>query len=277
MSNFKDKRYVLGASMLGEVITCTAQYNGASSDDDDIKSKKSNEIPVKTTEQLQKELEDALKSVSLTQVKTEGGFLGLGDHKVTGTELNNSLSEIQDNFSNVIQGLSKSVVEIGTIYQMLDKNHEVTTQQILITLNQAQEGIKKAEKANKDIKKLIDTQRKAIDKLVEFKNEVDDADLDKMSQDISFLLETIEASCENQKDIIANLEREVNRIDEVYEKITQIENNINLNGDSIDIIISDYKKNRFDIKGKLMISYGIAGGSILLSVIILILNIAGVL
>ena len=247
------------------------------SGDKEMKSTKKNEISVKTTEQLQKDLEDALKNVSLTQVKTEGGLFGLGDHKVTGTELNNSLAEIQGRFSDVIQGLSKSVVEIGTIYQMLDKNHEVTTQQILIILNQAQEGIKEAEKANKSIKGLIDNQKKAIEKLKAFKDEVNEFDLSKMNQDILFLLETMEKTCGNQEETISRLESELKRIDEINEKLAKLEESISFNGDSLDIIISEDKKNKLDYKKKMFILYGIAGGATLLSIVTMILSIIGVL
>ena len=36
------------------------------------------------------------EELELNTVRTDGGFLGLGDHKVTGSELNNRLSTIQN-------------------------------------------------------------------------------------------------------------------------------------------------------------------------------------
>lgn len=58
--------------------------------------------------------------LEIDKVETDGGFLGLGDHKVTGYELNRRLETIQGHFIAVNTTNNKVIKEFREIYNALD-------------------------------------------------------------------------------------------------------------------------------------------------------------
>ena len=50
--------------------------------------------------------------LAIDRVKTDGGFLGLGDHKVTGYELNNRLESIQGHLIDINSTNNKTIKEL---------------------------------------------------------------------------------------------------------------------------------------------------------------------
>lgn len=64
--------------------------------------------------------EKAETEFGIDQVQTDGGFLGLGDHKVTGSELNSRLETIQENFIAVNATNNKVIKEFREVYNALD-------------------------------------------------------------------------------------------------------------------------------------------------------------
>ena len=58
--------------------------------------------------------------LEIDRVETDGGFLGLGDHKVTGNELNRRLETIQGHFIAVNTTNNKVIKEFREIYNALD-------------------------------------------------------------------------------------------------------------------------------------------------------------
>lgn len=58
--------------------------------------------------------------LEIDRVETDGGFLGLGDHKVTGYELNRRLETIQGHFIAVNTTNNKVIKEFREIYNALD-------------------------------------------------------------------------------------------------------------------------------------------------------------
>lgn len=58
--------------------------------------------------------------LEIDRVRTDGGFLGLGDHKVTGYELNRRLKTIQECFIAVNTNNIKVIKEFRAIYNALD-------------------------------------------------------------------------------------------------------------------------------------------------------------
>lgn len=64
--------------------------------------------------------ERAEAELEIDKVETDGGFLGLGDHKVTGYELNRRLETIQGHFIAVNTTNNKVIKEFREIYNALD-------------------------------------------------------------------------------------------------------------------------------------------------------------
>ena len=58
--------------------------------------------------------------MAIDKVSTDGGFLGLGDHKVTGRELNTRLESIQGHLIDINSTNNKTIKEFKEIYNALD-------------------------------------------------------------------------------------------------------------------------------------------------------------
>lgn len=58
--------------------------------------------------------------LEIDKVRTDGGFLGLGDHKVTGYELNRRLETIQEHFIAVNTTNNKVIKAFREVYNVLD-------------------------------------------------------------------------------------------------------------------------------------------------------------
>ena len=71
-------------------------------------------------ERLKEFSEGTEAQVEIDSVRTDGGFLGLGDHKVTGYELNRRLKIIQSHFITVNETNNKVIKEFREVYNALD-------------------------------------------------------------------------------------------------------------------------------------------------------------
>ena len=67
-------------------------------------------------ERLKEFSEGTEAQVEIDRVRTDGGFLGLGDHKVTGYELNRRLKIIQSHFITVNETNNKVIKEFREVY-----------------------------------------------------------------------------------------------------------------------------------------------------------------
>ena len=57
---------------------------------------------------------------AIDKVRTDGGFLGLGNHKVTGYELNDRIETIQNHLIDINTINNKTIKEFREIYNALD-------------------------------------------------------------------------------------------------------------------------------------------------------------
>lgn len=116
----------------------------------------------------------------IDKVETDGGFLWLGDHKVTGTELNKVTSQVQ-NYLIKINDFSKDVVkEIGHVYaalESLDKEYIPAIMTAVkgaeIASDQAKAASEHARVAQEDIKDTIQKQKKIVGVLEKHKEKLD--------------------------------------------------------------------------------------------------------
>ena len=72
--------------------------------------------------------------MELNTVRTDGGFLGLGDHKVTGSELNNRLGTIQELLIYLNKTNNRTIKEFGQVYSALEALDKDYNQAILISI-----------------------------------------------------------------------------------------------------------------------------------------------
>lgn len=123
----------------------------------------------------------------ISQVPYSGGLFGLGDHKVTGYELNKVTSQVE-NYLSKINGVNTDLIrEFGQVYAALEsldrdyisaiiaavKGAEHASNQAKSAANHvkvAQEDIRKTIEEQKKIIKVLENQKKKLDKLRHLEN-----------------------------------------------------------------------------------------------------------
>lgn len=131
------------------------------------------------------------KNLTLPEFKERGWFLNIGDHMVTGSEMNCFVLKIQDILINSNETMRSIISEFRDVYgafESLDKDY---IQSIIISIEasekasvQAAQASIKAIDAQKDILRTIDGLEKTIHVLKEVKESVA-ADLYELRNDIS--------------------------------------------------------------------------------------------
>lgn len=102
----------------------------------------------------------------IDRVQTEGGFLGLGDHKVTGEELNGRLEIIQKNFIAVNTTNNKVIREFREIYNALDVLDKDYIASIVA-------NVKAIEKTSYDVRRQQETLKQHNEKLANQQSKLD--------------------------------------------------------------------------------------------------------
>ena len=127
------------------------------------------------------------EELELNTVRTDGGFLGLGDHKVTGSELNNRLSTIQNLLIELNSTNNRTIKEFGQVYSALEALDKDYIQAILISIKATEKTSKRIEATQDQIKRIVDDQKKTLEILKKFKHKLDSyahlGDIDKIWND----------------------------------------------------------------------------------------------
>ena len=184
-------------------------------------------------------------SIYLPKFEEDGGLFRLGDHKVTGEEMNIFLTRLQQefmNFNSSISNIFKQFKEIYVAFDSLDKDY---ISGILAAIGSAAESSKQAraasDKANLacgDIKKTIAVLQTTIDKLKEFKSNSQnkitriDNEINKLSFAISDLelkqnstnLESVRKELDQAQAEIASLQQYKEKLEGITEATTNFTN-----------------------------------------------------
>ncbi len=145
-----------------------------------------NEIEIKrhnfnlAKERLKEFSEKEEGDLQIEKVQTEGFFFGLGDHKVTGNELNNRLESIQKNFIVLNTSSNKIIKEFREIYNALDALDKDYITSIVSNL-------KAIEKTSNDVRVQQGTLKQHQDTLVEQQSKLDvhQVEIEKSVENIS--------------------------------------------------------------------------------------------
>lgn len=125
--------------------------------------------------------------LQIDTVDIAGGFLGLGNHKVTGFELNNRLAVIQNHFIDLNATNNKIIKEFGQVYRALEALDKDYIQAILISIKATEQTSNGIEAAQHKITQIIDDQKKTLEVLKKFKNKLDSynhlSDIDRIWND----------------------------------------------------------------------------------------------
>ena len=101
-----------------------------------------------------------------------GGLLGMLDHKVTGDEMNEFVAELQKCFVEINERDKKVIKEFGQVYETFESLDKGYIQGILIGMKSAEEASREAKVAQKDIDDTIKALRLTVQKLQEFKKQI---------------------------------------------------------------------------------------------------------
>ena len=107
------------------------------------------------------------------RVEVDGGLFGWGDHKVTGTEMNNFIDKVQDKLISVNKSLTSIISEFREVYKAFDYLDGEYIKGIIGSIESAEEASKQALKAQSDIQNTVENLKKTVLGLDDLKNSVE--------------------------------------------------------------------------------------------------------
>lgn len=164
--------------------------------------------------------------LAIDRVKTDGGFLGLGDHKVTGYEFNNRLESIQGHFIDINLTNHRIIKEFREVYNALDALDKDYITSIVA-------NVKAIEKTSNDVRKQQETLKQHNNKLAAQQNKLDSHQVE------------IDKNVDNMKKIVTTLKvfkekldgyKHLTDIDKIWSDCKTISNDIKVVSDSITVL-----------------------------------------
>lgn len=159
----------------------------------------------------------------IKRVKTEGGFLWLGDHKVTGDELNERLETIQKHFIAVNETNNKVIKEFREVYNALDV---LDRDYITSIVN----NVKAIEKTSNDVRVQQGTLEQHNEELAKHQNKLDthQVEIEKNVANISKIVNALKVFKEKLEGY-----KHLTDIDRIWSDSETIQNEIRVVSDSI--------------------------------------------
>lgn len=174
------------------------------------------------TEKREAELE-------IDKVQTNGSFFGLGDHKVTGDELNRRLETIQEHFIAVNTTNNKVIKEFREIYNALDVLDRDYIASIVA-------NVKAIEKTSNDVRIQQGTLKQHNDKLASQQSKLDahQVEIEKNVANISKIVATLKVFKEKLE-----VYKHLTDIDKIWNDISEAKENLNVINNSMQNIDAD--------------------------------------
>lgn len=204
-----------------------------------------NELVIKTHDfemakkRLKEFSEKNVCELEIDTVKTEGGFLGLGDHKVTGCELNSRLSIIQQYLIELNITNNKTIKEFGQVYSTFEALDKDYIQAILTSIKSTEKTSECIQETQEKMKRIVDDQKKTLEHLKKFKQKLDGyahlGDIDKiwsdchkwyneittLSNSISSLMDTSKANAKQTEDLKTVLKAMETKLNDLSKQLNQ--------------------------------------------------------
>lgn len=158
-----------------------------------------------------------------------GGLLGLIDHKVTGEEINELVTELQSCFKEINERERKVIKEFGQVYETFEALDKGYIQGILIGVKSAERASQEAKDAQKDIDDTIKALKRTIEKLKEFKNqvngyrhlpEIDDLWVDVQQVDLE--IGELKSGTARQKKLIEKTDKDLGQLNSKLGKVSHL-------------------------------------------------------
>lgn len=156
-----------------------------------------------------------------------GGLAGvLSGHKVTGEEINSLVTKLQSCFAEINERDRKVIKEFGQVYETFEALDKGYIQGILIGVKSAEKASQEAKDAQKDIDVTIKALQITIDKLKEFKDEINRyahlKDIDDIWRDIQRFETELESIAKGLKTQGANLDNKISALEQLKTRIEKI-------------------------------------------------------
>lgn len=161
--------------------------------------------------------------LEIDKVRTDGGFLGLGDHKVTGYELNRRLETIQEHFIAVNTTNNKVIKEFREVYNALDVLDKDYITSIVA-------NVKAIEKTSNDVRVQQGTLKQHNEKLANQQSKLDahQAEIEKNVANISKIVTALKVFKEKLEGY-----KHLTDIDKIWSDCKTIQNEIRVVSDSV--------------------------------------------
>ena len=156
-----------------------------------------------------------------------GGLAGvLSGHKVTGEEINSLVIKLQSCFAEINERDRKVIKEFGQVYETFEALDKGYIQGILIGVKSAEKASQEAKDAQKDIDDTIKALQITIDKLKEFKDEINRyehlKDIDGIWDDIRQFETELESISKKIKSQGAALDKKISTLEQFKTRIEKI-------------------------------------------------------
>lgn len=129
------------------------------------------DVALKNIEGLSKQVSTTVK---FDLVEVSGGLFGWGDHKVTGTEMNNFINRLQTELIDANGNFTNLYRLLREIYNALNSLDKEYISGILVAVESAEKAIGEAKKNTEEINKTIEGLKKTVTVLSNFKKGTDD-------------------------------------------------------------------------------------------------------
>lgn len=161
--------------------------------------------------------------LEISKVETDGGFLWLGDHKVTGAELNRRLEVIQNHFIAVNATNNKVIKEFREIYNALDVLDKDYIASIVA-------NVKAIEKTSNDVRVQQGTLKQHNEKLESQQNKLDvhQTEIEKNVANISKIVKALQRFQEKLEGYkhLTDIDKIWNECKEIQKEIRVVSENI---------------------------------------------------
>ena len=170
--------------------------------------------------------------LEISKVETEGGFLWLGDHKVTGAELNRRLEVIQNHFIAVNATNNKVIKEFREIYNALDVLDKDYIASIVA-------NVKAIEKTSNDVRVQQGTLKQHNEKLESQQNKLDvhQTEIEKNVSNISKIVKALQRFQEKLEGY-----KHLTDIDKIWNECKEIQKEIRVVSENITQVTEDISK-----------------------------------
>lgn len=191
-----------------------------------------NEVVIKTHDfevaknRLKKFSQEKNSALEIESVSESGGFLGLGDHKVTGAELNKRLSIIQGYLIDINKINIDTVKEFGQVYNALEALDKDYIPAILLSIEAANKANDDVKEAQVDIRRILDNQKKTLEILKGFQKKIESykhiSDIDKLWGEFVVAQQTLAKS----DDLIQNTKAKADKSEKDIKELNNFKNRI---------------------------------------------------